>query len=174
MPAAPARRAAAWAPLPAPLGFPFPSPCVGMGGGTRNTGGQGGCTPGCPLPAMRQGGAMGVMGCGEWDRLCVPVSAPSLSTLPRPSPSSHPAPQPPHPLSPPHPGDTLPPAASRCSLVLTVPRSRCTLQAGAVPCLSPAPAPAHRWLPPHLAALITSRLLGKDLPAVFPDSVGLG
>lgn len=35
------------------------------------------------------------------------------------------------------------------------------------------PVSPHRSLPPHLAALIISRLMGKDLPAVFHDSIGL-
>lgn len=147
MPAAPARRAAARALLPAPLGFPFPSPCVGMGGGTRNTGGQGGCTSGCPLPAMGQGGAMGFTGCGEWDRLCVPVSAPSLSTLPRPSPSSHPAPQPPHPLSPLIRGTLCPPQHHGALLF-----SRC--HGAAAPCRQgPYPASPQRQ-PLHIAGCL--------------------
>jgi len=46
----------------------------------------------------------------------------------------------------------------------------------AICCLSSAlaqPISPNRLLPPHLAALIISRLMGKDLPAVFHDSVGL-
>lgn len=63
MPAAPARRAAARALLPAPLGFPFPSPCVGTGG-HKEHGGARGLHPRVP-PACHE--AVGCNGChGLW------------------------------------------------------------------------------------------------------------
>lgn len=80
----------------------------------------------------------------------------------------------------PHPGDTHPlhNALSLGMLQqhLGPTRSCQDQQDGALqPSTSPHQhSPTDFWLPPHLAALITRRLPGKDLPAVFPDSVGLG